>query len=258
MTRKISIVNQKGGVAKTTTAVNVAVRLAQLEHRVLLIDMDPQGNASQFLGLTDTLEAEGMYGSADFILGNGSFAPARDVQVKGLDLLPATDSLSYTEWELNKDVAGTGALAMQASLRKIQSEKYDFIIADCAPTLGTLAVSAIIGCPEVLIPVKLSAAAVKGAVRLRQTVLDRLRDRVNPEIRILGVLGTFFKASANTPKEVLTRLREAFGPLVFENYIHDAQAVDDASNYGKPVVLKDPSHRTAKEYAGVVDELLKR
>lgn len=256
MARKIAVMNQKGGVAKTTTAVNLAAMLASGGHRVLLVDCDPQGNASQFLGLTHTLDAQ-LYGSAELILGRGEFAPIRNVLLASLDVVPATDELTYVEHELLMDPLAGQVQALASAVRAIESN-YDFVIADCPPTLGMLALNAIVACPDVLVPVRLSGASVAGALRLRANTIDRIRQRAAPAARLLGVLGTFYSESANAPAEVLARMREAFGNTVFETVIHQSQAVDDSSSFGKPIVLRDRSSRGAKEYASLTQEVLNR
>ncbi len=258
MAVKISIVTQKGGVGKTTTAVNLASNLAGRGKRVLLIDYDPQGNASQFLGLAPLIEDASTRGSAEFTLGTAEVQPIHVLpELPGrLDVLPATEELSFVEQQLLGDVlAGTRRLA--SALGRIENH-YEYIIADCAPTIGILAVNAIAACPNVLIPVKLSVASVPGAMRLN-THLVSLRQTVEPGIRILGVLGTFLNESARGPREVLNALRDIFGAaLVFDTAIHAAQAVDDAAATGRPIVIAKPDARGAVEYDKLTDEVFAR
>lgn len=254
MQKRLAICNQKGGVAKTTTAVNLAVILAQRGKRVLLVDYDPQANASQFLGLLDELEDEGLYTAANLTLGNKPFAPVRDCVVKGLDLVPATDSLASLEFELLQD-SKQGAHRLGLALSAVGD--YDYVIVDCPPTLGMLAINALVGCGNVLVPVKLSPASVPGALRLHQT-LEALRS-TNPYLKVIGVVGTFLNEAAKAPREVLGQLRELFGKkTVFETAIHAAQGVDDAAGKGKPVVLSAPRSRGAQEYNSLADEVAAR
>lgn len=252
MQKRLAVCNQKGGVAKTTTAVNLAVIYAQSGKRVLLVDFDPQGNASQFLGLIEQLEDENLYTSANLTLGNKSFAPQRDCAVKGLDLVPATDSLAALEFELLQDTK-QGAHRLGLSLNAV-AQDYDYVIVDCPPTLGMLAINALVGCSNVLVPVKLSPASVPGAIRLSQT-LDALRG-TNPYLKVVGVVGTFLNEAAKAPREVLGTLREVFGAkLVCETVIHAAQGVDDAAGQGRPVVLSAPRSRGAQEYNSLAAEV---
>lgn len=257
MARKVAVMNQKGGVAKTTTAVNLAVCLAAQGRRVLLVDCDPQGNASQFLGLTHTFDDASLYGSAELILGRREFAPVRGVLLPSLDVVPATDELTYVEHELLMDPLAGQVQALASAVRAVEAD-YDFVIADCPPTLGMLALNAIVACPDVLVPVRLSGASVAGALRLRANTIDRIRQRAAPTARLLGVLGTFYSESARSPAEVLARMREAFGNVVFDTVIHQSQAVDDSSSLGRPIVLRDASSRGAKEYVALTQEVLNR
>jgi chromosome partitioning protein len=255
MQKRLAVCNQKGGVAKTTTAVNLAVILAQRAKRVLLVDYDPQGNASQFLGLIEQLEDQGLYTSANLTLGNRPFAPQRDCVVPGLDLVPATDSLASLEFELLQD-SSRGAHRLGMALSAV-AQDYDYVIVDCPPTLGMLAINALVGCSNVLIPVKLSPASVPGAIRLHETI-EALR-QTNPYLKVIGVVGTFLNEAAKAPKEVLSQLRELFGKqLVLETSIHQAQGVDDAAGKGKPVVLSAPRSRGALEYHSLAEEVIAR
>jgi chromosome partitioning protein len=253
--KRIAICNQKGGVAKTTTAVNLAVLFAQRGKRVLLVDYDPQGNASQFLGLTDELEDENLYSAAHLTLGNRPFAPQRNCAVPGLDLVPATDSLAALEFELLQD-SRQGAHRLGLALNAV-AQDYEVVIVDSPPTLGMLAINALVGCSNVLIPVKLSPASVPGAVRLHHT-LEALRN-TNPYLKVIGVVGTFLNEAAKAPREVLAQLRELFGAsVVLETAIHAAQGVDDAAGKGKPVVLTAPRSRGAQEYNSLAEEVISR
>ncbi len=272
MARRLSVVNQKGGVGKTTTCVNLAANLATRGNRVLLIDYDPQGNCTQFLGLAHLTEDPSTYGAADFTMGaardgpaalaNG-FAPQRDIlghEAGGnpgrLDLIPSTEELAFIEANLLTDVIA-GTRKLRSAVKTIES-RYDFIIADCAPTMSILLVNAVCACPEVLIPVKLSAASVPGALRLRRHIEEKLRHSVDPSIHIMGVLGTFNSDAARKPREILSALREVFGPAVFETTIHANQAADDAAEAGVPVVLGKPGARAAIQYDKLTDEVLAR
>ena len=271
MARRLSIVNQKGGVGKTTTCVNLAANLAARGKRVLLIDYDPQGNCTQFLGLAHLTEDPTTYGAAEFTMGGSresapaianGFAPQRDILLHEaggggrLDLLPATEELAFIEANLLTDVIA-GARKLWAAVKTIEPE-YDFIIADCAPTMSILLVNAVCACPEVLIPVKLSAASVPGALRLRRHIQEKLRHSVDPGIHIMGVLGTFNSDAARKPREVLSALRQVFGSAVFETTIHTNQAADDAAEAGVPVVLGKPGARAAIQYDQLTDEVLAR
>lgn len=255
MARRIAIVNQKGGVGKTTTTVNLAAALALRGKKVLVVDFDPQGNASQFLGLAERIEQPGLYSANDFALDKGPFTPQRNILTNGLDLIPATEDLSFLEGELLRDVIG-GVRSLDAALRKVEGE-YDFVLTDCPPTLGMLALNAMVACPEILIPVKLAPASVPGALRLRKH-LDGLRATTESSLRILGVLGTFYTDVAKKPREILTALGDIFGPLLFNTYIHASQAVESAAESGRPIIHLEPGQRGAQQYAALTEEVIAR
>jgi chromosome partitioning protein len=252
--RRISVVNQKGGVGKSTVAVNLAVALATRGRRVLLLDYDPQANASMFLGLTDKVEEEGTYGTAEFTFGRGSFAPMA-VSVPGLHVVPATQELSFADYELAAEGI-EGGRRLATAVRAVEGV-YDVIIADCPPTLAMLATNAIVACPEVLIPVRLAAVSMAGAKRLLSH-LQRLQERQEPSIRVLGFVGTFYTDSANKPRETLDALRRAYGDAVFRTTIHRAQAVEDAGDEGLPVVRLAPKARGAEEFERLGEEVWSR
>jgi chromosome partitioning protein len=255
--RRISVVNQKGGVGKTTTAVNLAAVLAARGKRVLLIDYDPQGNASQFLGLHGDLERDGVYTAASFSLdARAEFRPFRDVQGhRGLDIIAATDTLADLELHLLRDVMGAPTALAQAVGRV--APHYDYVVTDCPPTLGMLSINAIVACPDILIPVKLEPASVLGAVRL-EGHLKALAEKINPSISILGVLGTFHREGGTMAREVLKHLGELFGDLLLATRIHDSAAVGKSAGKGEPIVLGAPSERGALEYDALTSELVAR
>jgi len=254
-TQRISVVNHKGGVGKTTTAINLAAGLGARGHRVLLIDWDPQGNATQFLGRSDLVEAEQVYGSANFARGEEGFDPQREI-VAGVDLLPATEDLAFLEEQTIRD-AVTGAVLQLAKAVDRVAGDYEYIIADCGPTIGMLALSAMIACPQVVMPIELAYGSIPGAFRLSKNI-QRLHERVDPHIHVMGVLGTKHSESARSPQEILHKLRELFGELVFETTIHAAQAVRDSAGKGKPIILLDPRHRAAIQYDKLTDEVIHR
>jgi chromosome partitioning protein len=251
----MAVMNHKGGVGKSTTCANLAVALAALGKRVLVIDYDPQANTSQFLGLANTIEAPALYGSAEFTLGDGDFSPQRDVLVNGLDVLPATDALFDVDAELGKDYERN--LKRLAEAVALIDSSYDFVLTDCQPTLGFLPSSAAVACPDVLVPVKLAHASVMGAVKLRERV-ERLRITKQRDARIFGVLGTYFSEVATVPQRILLGLRAIFGQLVFDTVIHQQQAVENAAGKGSPVVLLEPKSRAAEEYRSLTQEVLNR
>lgn len=254
-TRCISVVNHKGGVGKTTTAINVAAGLGQRGKRVLLIDWDPQGNCTQFLGRADLVEAQGVYGSANFALGETPFNPQRAV-LPGVDLLPGTEELAFLEERLLQNAVNGAAFRLSHALAPVLSD-YDFILTDCGPSIGMMAMSAMIACPEVLVPIELAFGSIPGALRLHKNIV-KLRENVDPRIHVLGIVGTKYAEGSQSPHQILTKLRELFGDMMFEAVIHRAQAVADAPLRGQAILLHQPSARAAIEYDRLTDEVLSR
>lgn len=270
---RLAIVNQKGGVAKTTTAVNLAANLAARGSKVLLVDYDPQGNATMALGLADLTEATGIFTSTEFTISQAElmrvgrrpfeFTPQRDVlglSARGgcLDLVPAADELAFLENELilMQDIKASSRL-LQRAIDEVEND-YDYVIVDSGPTVGTLMMNVLAATKAAIIPVKLSPLSVPGAIKLRRHIEERLRFTLDPAIRVFGVLGTFMKETSHKPREVLGILHKIFGPAVFETVIHENQATDDASETGRPVILHNPSARGAIQYDKLTDEILAR
>jgi len=253
--RKLSVVNQKGGVGKTTTAVNLAAVLADRGYRVLLIDYDPQGNASHFLGFVERLEESALYTSADFTLGRGRFA-SQVTAIAGLELLPANELLARIERTLLENVfAGSRRLA--TALRLVE-DRYDFIIADCAPTLGMLAINAMAACPEILMPIKLAPASVMGALGLQEHVAA-LREHVEPRIHILGILGTVPQGDGlDDPRGADQAARDLRGAASLRTVIHASNSVERSAGKGAPIYLLEPQRREAVEYDLLAEEILER
>jgi len=252
--RRIAVVNQKGGVGKTTTAVNVAVALARRGQRVLLIDMDPQGNAGHFSGLIRQMAEAGQYTSADLVMETRAFEPVRDVLVSGLDVVPSRLRLAREELPLLRDTV-SGMRRLATAVRAVETA-YDYVLADCAPTLGMLALNAMVACPEILIPVRLATASLPGLKDLHETVLALQHSE--PQVRVLGLVGTYFRQRLLGPSETLSTIREHFGAQVFDTVIHHAQGVEDACGRGRPVCVDAPGSRAALEFEQLTEEVIRR
>ena len=198
------------------------------------------------------LDGADLYTSAELTLGLGTFRPLTKVLVRNLDLIPATPLLATLEDRLRS----SQARSLNRGLDRV-SHRYDFILTDCAPTLGMLAVNAMIACPEVLVPVRLEPASIPGALRTQATI-DSLRRTANPALRLLGTLGTFHKETGRMARDAGDDVRRLFGQLVFTTRIHQSDSVGRAAGKGVPILLDAPSRREALEYQQLTEEVIAR
>ncbi|WP_163778755.1 ParA family protein [Myxococcus vastator] len=258
MVRKITLLNHKGGVAKTTTSVELAVSLAVKGKRVLLIDFDQQANASQYVDLhSDNLES--VPRSADLLTG-GTFAPVKNQLLEGLDVVPSCLPLAGAEGVLERKFP-TSLVARRRALAdalRPHEHAYDFILVDCPPTLSLLVDNALVACPEILVPVKLDALSLSGAITLHQHV-RALAEISQPQLRFLGALGTFAKPRTTISATMLERLKRLYGDeTVFQTVIHVRESFLKAADQGRPLSFfkrKDPG---AIEYSQLADEVISR
>lgn len=253
MARVIAIANQKGGVGKTTTAVNLAASLAVAEQRTLLIDGDPQGNATSGVGIERDQIRQTVYHALIGEVGLSAVIHS-EVQFRHLDVAPATSDLAGAEIELVDHPRRS--LLMRDAVEAV-AERYDYILIDCPPSLGIITLNMLAAADSVLIPLQCEYYALEGLSQLLNTV-HTVQHSVNERLSIDGVVLTMFDARLNLSKQVATDAREYFGSKVFENVIPRNVRLAEAPGFGKPIILYDVASVGAQAYMGVARELLER
>lgn len=251
MTRIISMVNQKGGVGKTTTAINLGAYLAQVGQRVLLVDLDPQCNATACLGVDHRTVRNGTY---ETLIGEEPVAEAilRNQKLQ-LSLLPSAGSLAGAQVEL-VDVESRERLLREA-LRPVDG-RYDYILVDCPPSLGILTVNGLVAATDgVLIPVQCEYLALEGLSQLMST-LQRVRQGLYPGLRIRGLLMTMFDARTNLSQDVVAEVRGHFPGQVFETIIPRSVRLAEAPSHGLPISVYAPKSAGAVAYNSLAREIL--
>jgi chromosome partitioning protein len=250
MTRIISVANQKGGVGKTTTVINVGVALAQLQKKTLVVDLDPQGALSAGLGVDGYALEETIYSALldeEFPL-NRIIYPVKAY----LDLIPANIDLASAEMELIAEIR------REFILRRILTNLmpwYDFVLIDCPPSLGLLTTNALCASQEVLIPMQCEFFAMRG-IRLLLDAIDKVKGRLNPTLEVSGILATLYSTGTTHAREVLEEIRSVFGDKVFDVVIYKSIRFAEASVASQAIVEYASKHKGAEAYVELAKEIV--
>ncbi len=252
MSKVIAVANQKGGVGKTTTAVNLSACLAKMGKKVLIIDIDPQGNATSGLGI-DTKEIEkSIY---DVLINSASIEEImKETDYKNLYICPSSPALSGAEVEL---VTVMGREYQLKSATEQTREEFDYIIMDCPPSLGLVTLNAFTACDSVLVPIQCEYYALEGLSSLTGTI-KRVKQVLNPKIEIEGVLLTMFDSRTNLAIQVVDEVKKYFPDKVYKTIIPRNVRLSEAPGFGQPIIVYDPASRGSESYIDLAEELVER
>ena len=252
MAKVIALANQKGGVGKTTSAINIAASLAVLEYKVLLVDADPQGNASSGFGFDVNNIKVGLY---ECLVDDADPSNSLlNTEIEGLDVLPSNINLVGAEIEM-LDLPNREKI-MRVVLAKVR-DNYDFVLIDCSPSLGLITVNALTAADSVIIPVQTEYFALEGLGKLLNTV-KIIQSRLNPELEIEGFLCTMFDSRLRLSNQVVEEVQRHFEDMVFKTMIHRNVKLSEAPSYGKPIVLYDATSNGSTNYLNLARELLQK
>ena len=250
----VAIANQKGGVGKTTTAVNLAAALAEKEQRILLVDLDPQGNATSSFGLQG-LEGESLYGA---LLGDDSLAArVLPTRLERLFIIPADIDLAGAEIEIAR--MDDHLTRLGQALKPLREDNaFDFVLLDCPPSLGILMSNALAAADELLTPIQCEYFALEGLVKV-VGLIEQVRDsEANPRLELGGILMTMFDARTNLSAQVVAEVREHFGERVYQTVIPRTVRLSEAPSFGKCILEHDANGTGAKAYRALGEEFLRR
>jgi chromosome partitioning protein len=249
--RVLVVANQKGGVGKTTTTINLATALAATKRRVLIVDFDPQGNASTGLGVDKRAVPANSY---DVVMGDKTLTEAIvETGIPGLSIVPSSEDLSGAELELVNELGREHRLGN--ALKSVTG--YDFILIDCPPSLGLLTVNALVAAQSVMVPLQCEFLALEGVSMLVKTI-ERVKAALNPGLELHGIVLTMFDKRNSLSGEVAADVRGYFGDKVFKTVIPRNVRVSEAPSYGKPVLLYDWRCAGSEAYVHLAGEVLRR
>ncbi len=251
--RIITIANQKGGVGKTTTAINLATALAAIGQSVLIVDLDPQGNASTGLGID---RRDRKVSSYDILVGEANVGEAAvETAVPNLCIVPSTMDLLGFEMEISQ--AQDRAFRLKKALVSAGAEKFNYILLDCPPSFNLLTMNAMAAADSVLVPLQCEFFALEGLSQLLETV-DQVRRTVNPSLDIQGIVLTMFDARNNLAQQVVNDVRTYLGEKVYQTLIPRNVRVSEAPSYGKPAILYDLKCAGSQAYLQLASEVIQR
>jgi len=247
--RIIAITNQKGGTGKTTTTVNLGAALALLKKKVLIIDLDPQANATTHLGIKDIKRS-----TYNLLLDSDTEGIIQNSEIFGLDIVPSKITLARAEIELTSIMGRESVL--RRKLNKIIND-YNYILIDCPPSLGILTINALTTAREVFIPIQAEFFALDGVEQLVETI-SSVKDQMNPGLGITGVTLTMFDVRNNICKDVLSKVKEIFTGKVNKTVIRKNVKLAEAPSRGKPVILYDPNCFGSEDYKKLAEEVFRK
>ncbi len=251
MGKIVAVANQKGGVGKTTTGINLAASLADAGRRVMLVDIDPQGNATVGSGIEKEKVAQSVY---DLLLQNAEVQDVKIVVDAGYDVVPANGDLAGAQVELVNEIGRE--LRLRHALNRAR-DAYDYILIDCPPSLNILTINALVAADAVIIPMQCEYFALEGLTALVNTI-RKIRQMLNPRLRIEGLLRTMFDGRNTLANEVSDQLQQHFGDKVYRTIIPRNVRLAEAPSYGKPVIYYDKSSKGAQAYLALAGEILGR